>query len=142
MRRWTTLSLALVIFWGVSVHAQDEKDCYRPDVDMEQCLVRVLKSADADLKLSYTNAKRDLSSQDRAHLVAAQRAWIVYRHATCKAEYVLSDGDKNFRTMCLLRITTQRRAEIENLYNGGCPGPAADPGLPKIPFKMELPRLP
>ena len=148
MRPLTALSLAFVVFWGASARAQDEKDCYRSDIETGQCLVNVLKSADADLKESYkyAYAKRDLSPRDRTNLVAAQRAWIVYRNAACKAEYAMAEDDKGFRTLCLIRLTKQRVAEVIDLYlvTHGCvePPPSNFPEPPIVPVQMDLRSLP
>ncbi len=143
MRPLTALLLAFVIFWGVSARAQDEKDCYRPDIETGQCLVKVLKSADAVLKGSYRYYKRDLSPRDRTNLVAAERAWIAYRNAACKAEYAM-DRDKNLRVECIIKLTKLRADDIKYLYDPPCPGPPSNnfPEPPIVPVQTDLRSLP
>ncbi len=145
MRPLTALSLTLVIFWGMSARAQDEKDCYRSDIETGQCLVKVLKSADADLKESYkyAYAKRDLSQRDRTNLMAAERAWIAYRNAACKAEYGV-DRDKNLRVECIIKLTKLRADDIKYLYDPPCLGPPSNnfPEPPIVPVQTDLRSLP
>jgi len=142
MRPLTALLLAFVVFWGMSARAQDEKDCYRSDIETGHCLIKVLKNADANLKESYKYARHYLPPQDRANLMTAQRAWMAYRNAACKVEYAMAGDDKKFRTLCLIRITKQRTAEIEDLYS--CVGPPSDnfPEAPIVPVQTDLRSLP
>jgi uncharacterized protein YecT (DUF1311 family) len=129
---------AFVIFVVLSVRAQDEKTCYAGDVDRRQCFARVLKQADLDLNDSCTHYKRIFDAQDRANLVAAQRAWRAYRDAACNAEYDFY-RDENLRWECLIKLTRRRLQDIGDLYNPPCVGPPDDSEIPPvIPVPIDL----
>jgi uncharacterized protein YecT (DUF1311 family) len=142
--RWAwTVFLALAILCGASVKAQDNEDaCDDPGVDTGQCLAKVLKSAERSLNQSYRDARRDCSPRDRANLARAQRAWLRYREAACKADYDFHDHDVVSRRTCLIRFTTQRIDDIGATYHplivDYWPDIPGDPDPPVIPLAIDL----
>ena len=66
----------------------------RPEV--VNCMAKVLKTIDAELNVGYQRALKVTKNQwtptDVQNLKDAQRKWIAYRDAVCKAEYGLVGG--------------------------------------------------
>ena len=117
----------VVIFLFVSIGtasiAQDEETkCCCSTYDMSVCLSKVHDKVDADLNTTYQKAL-DLTKRfgglDVENLKDAERKWIDYRDAECKAEYSLwagGSGGPNARAMCMIRLTRQRAADLKNVY--------------------------
>jgi uncharacterized protein YecT (DUF1311 family) len=117
----------VVIFLFVSIGtasiAQDEETkCCCSTYDMSVCLSKVHDKVDADLNATYQKAL-DLTKRfgglDVENLKDAERKWIDYRDAECKAEYGLwagGSGGPNARAMCMIRLTRQRAADLKNVY--------------------------
>lgn len=87
------------------------------------CMARVLKQVEADLNVEYQRALKvargQSTSTDVQNLKDAQRKWIAYRDAVCKAEYGLVGGGTagpSIHISCLIRITRQRIADIQADY--------------------------
>jgi uncharacterized protein YecT (DUF1311 family) len=84
---------------------------------------RHYKLADAELSKEYERALKSIAQyyrpSDVANLRDAQRKWIAYRDAVCKAEYELIGGGTagpTTRMACLVRLTKQRTADLEADY--------------------------
>jgi uncharacterized protein YecT (DUF1311 family) len=83
----------------------------------------ILKTVDAELNVEYQRAlkvtKNQWTSADVQNLRDAQRKWITYRDAVCKAEYGLVGGGTagpSIHISCLVRITRQRIADLQAEY--------------------------
>ena len=87
------------------------------------CLAKELKTVDAKLNVEYQRApkitKNQWTSTDVQNLKDAQRKWIAYRDAVCKAEYGLVGGGTagpSIQISCLIRITKERIADLQAEY--------------------------
>jgi len=63
--------------------------------------------------------KEIYTPEDVRNLKDAERQWIAYRDAACKAEYGLwgmGSGGPSARTVCLIRITKQRIVDLKDAY--------------------------
>src|SRR5213075_2500040 len=84
------LFFTFVILTSSAVVAQDEESkCCCTTYDVSVCLGKIQKKLDAELNKTYAEALEELkdSSKDAANLKDAERKWIEYRDAACKAEY-------------------------------------------------------
>ena len=82
---------------------------------MVQCVGTELKIQDAALNAAYRNLVSDMTPDQKAALQKAQRAWIAFRDADCRARYSpdwgsMSTVDAN---MCMLQRTVERTIELE-----------------------------
>ena len=123
-----TLLLALLVFVELASgqeavqNSEDETQCSGNTYDMSVCLSTSLKKIDAQLNDYYRKAlkvTKRFTPQDEQNLKAAQKAWLTYRDAACKAEYDLwggGSGGPNAHTMCIIRLTKQRSTDLHNAY--------------------------
>jgi uncharacterized protein YecT (DUF1311 family) len=72
------------------------------------------RAADADLNSSYGAALARVPGQQARQLQAAQRAWIAYRDANCRA-YAAGEGTiaRIEATQCVVDTTIGRARELE-----------------------------
>jgi len=122
MRHTSFVTASLVVLLSLSANAQLD-NCDGTTYDMSVCLSKILKKTDAELNAVYKQAlevaKDPFTPQDVRNLKEAERKWIAYRDAACKAEYSLWGGGTggplaNLR--CLIRITQQRIDDIKSAY--------------------------
>ena len=105
-------------------------NCAAPvtQLDMNFCADRAWKLADEDLNLAYRMARTLMQQTDAALPVAdrgaevalrdAQRAWITFRDAACRAEgYVYFGGSIRPLVVsnCIERMTRARTEELRTL---------------------------
>ncbi|AOH86225.1 hypothetical protein AWL63_21950 [Sphingomonas panacis] len=83
-------------------------------VAMVDCLTRRARQADARLNAAYKAARARVPTRQAAALQAAQRAWIAYRTANCRA-YALGEGTitQVEAAQCALDTTSRRADELE-----------------------------
>ena len=101
--------------------SEDETKCCCTTYDTSVCLTKVLTRVGEQLNDRYQRAlkvAKRYTPQDEQNLKAAQRAWIAYRDAACKAEYGLDGGSggPNAHAMCIVRLTKQRSTELQDAY--------------------------
>ena len=87
--------------------------------DLVKCLNQALNASDAKLNSAYTQVQRALSAEEAKTLVQAQRYWIQFRDATCKAEYNLYGGGTGgppTRLACLEAETRAREASLQRSF--------------------------
>lgn len=60
--------------------------------DTGRCFDSALKTADRDLNKLYGRIQRVLEPEELKELIEAERLWVQYRDAACKAEYDLYGG--------------------------------------------------
>lgn len=126
MKRAAILALLL----GPAAAQAQEVNCAAPvtQLDMNLCADRAWKLADEDLNLAYGMARSLMRQTDAAlpegdrgaemALRDAQRAWITFRDAACKAEgYVWFGGSIRplVVSQCLERMTRARTEELRAL---------------------------
>jgi uncharacterized protein YecT (DUF1311 family) len=116
-------ALFLALFsLAIPSRAQDES-CDGNTYETAVCLLRVLKKVDTELNTVYQKslkvAKDPYTPADVANLKDAERKWIAYRDAACKAErglWGLGTGAPAIHSICLIRITKERIAALKEAY--------------------------
>ena len=118
--------LAVLLFWASSAAAQDPSDvraCFpAPSTDGKsseaiECLSKLQKTVEGELNEKYQRSMRPLLPAGRRAGQKAQRLWIAYRDALCKAQ-----GDPKIEggqvpiSLCKIKITRERIADIEAFY--------------------------
>jgi uncharacterized protein YecT (DUF1311 family) len=104
--------------------AQDvEEACDGTTYDTAVCLIRKYKKIDTELNGAYQKALKETAfnygPEDVENLKDAQRKWIVYRDAACKAEYALwggGSGGPAAHTICLTKLTKERLGDLKEVY--------------------------
>jgi uncharacterized protein YecT (DUF1311 family) len=123
---WTTLFGFLLLAISGVVHADDCKDANNT-VQMNECMAKQAKAADAKLNDTYRQvlasfkgaddpASQSYPASTRAALIDAQRAWVRYRDADCKAVYNQWKGGTIRDVMqlgCMKDRTERRTNELE-----------------------------
>jgi uncharacterized protein YecT (DUF1311 family) len=124
------LTAALVLVLCATGAKAQVVNCAAPvmHLDMNFCADRAWKLADEDLNLAYRMARTLMQQTDAALPVAdrgaevalrdAQRAWITFRDAACRAEgYVYFGGSIRPLVVsnCLERMTRARTEELRTL---------------------------
>jgi uncharacterized protein YecT (DUF1311 family) len=82
---------------------------------MIECTQKEDDLQDARLNAAYKKAMTGLNARQKAKLLAAQRAWIVFRDAEC-ASYQDEDWGTVSRVLaagCVLHMTVQRTMDLE-----------------------------
>ena len=86
-------------------------------------MANILKTVDAQLNVEYQRALKITKDQwtpsDLQNLRDAQRKWVAYRDAVCKAEFGLvgrGTAGPSIRISCLIRITKERIADLQAEY--------------------------
>ncbi len=113
------------VFLTIPLHAQSER-CDGNTPEMVACLTKSLKAVEAELNVEYRKALKIASdpyhrSNDVQNLRDAERKWIAYRDAICKAEYGLVGGGTagpSVQISCSIRITKQRIADLQETLSG------------------------
>lgn len=82
---------------------------------MAACLDREAQAADRRLNAAYRAARARIPAKQAVSLQTAQRAWIAFRDANCRA-YAAGEGTitQVETAQCRLNTTTARAAELEN----------------------------
>ena len=98
----------------------EEAACCCTTYDTNVCLAKVEEKVDADLNSIYQSAlKRWNEDPQKTELREAERAWIAYRDATCKAEAGIYRGGTIMPSVgmrCTLRLSRQRIADLKDAY--------------------------
>ena len=111
------------VFLTIPLHAQSDGCDGYTTPEMVACLAKALKAVDDELNAEYRKALKVAQDQykpaDVQNLRDAERKWIAYRDAICKAEYGLVGGGTagpSIQISCLIRITKQRIADLQAEY--------------------------
>ncbi|WP_424362322.1 lysozyme inhibitor LprI family protein [Methylocystis parvus] len=80
--------LMLVVCLVAAPAVAAEKDCseMRTQIEINECEHKKFKKADAALNAAYAKLAAKVSTEGKAKLVEAQRAWIKYRDTQCEFE--------------------------------------------------------
>jgi len=121
---WIAATILPLVFATVGLcQEEDMSKCIGTTYDMSVCLSGIHKQLDAQLNQAYQQSLAEVKAyytpQDAANLRQAQRAWMSYRDAVCKAEYGLwggGSGGPNANQICLIRLTQQRTTELRKAY--------------------------
>lgn len=81
------------------------------------------KKVDKELNTVYNMLKKELNNTDKKNLIAAQKAWIVFRDLNCKFQSQdPGDGggpyENKLKLDCLIGATIERTKELQNFNNG------------------------
>jgi uncharacterized protein YecT (DUF1311 family) len=113
----------LLAFVGFGQNVQGASSCGGSTYDTYVCRSKIYQKADAELNSAYRAALKDVgdnySKRDIENLQDAERAWIAYRDAQCKAQYELfggGSGGPNEKLGCMIDMTSKRTAEIKRVY--------------------------
>jgi len=122
MRSVTILLLLLLVAPFVKSE-DDESKCCCTTYGTSVCLSKVRSKLGTELNATYSSTLEEIkdSAADTANLKNAERKWIAYRDATCKAEYGLwggGSGGPNALAMCIIRVTRTRISDLKNAYLG------------------------
>lgn len=118
----SAIFLPLVVLASVALAQDDETKCCCTTYDTSVCLSKIHDKIDAELDTTYQEAlsmAKRFTGEDVENLKDAERKWIAYRDAACKAEYGLwgrGSGGPNAHAMCMIRITRQRTADLKVTY--------------------------
>jgi uncharacterized protein YecT (DUF1311 family) len=115
---------ALLLLLGSPAFGQaDEENCCCDTAEVAACLAQVYKEADTMLNRAYRDATSAITTyykqKDAQNLRDAQRLWIAYRDAACKAESGLwgrGTGGPSAHVLCLIRITRIRTDDLKRAY--------------------------
>lgn len=82
---------------------------------MVQCLDRETKAADVRLNAAYREARARVPTRQSTALQVAQRAWLAFRDANCRA-YAAGEGTitRVETAQCTRDLTVERAEELEN----------------------------
>ncbi len=116
------LPALLVAFVVATAARDDETKCCCTTYGVSVCLTAIHEEVDTELNTTYEKSlslTKRFGSTDVENLKDAEQKWIAYRDAACKAEYGLwggGSGGPNSRTMCVIRLTRQRTADLRATY--------------------------
>jgi uncharacterized protein YecT (DUF1311 family) len=92
-------------------------------VDSSNCFHVAAQKADKELNLTYSQIRAALKSRggddDLQNLVNAQRIWLQFRDASCKAEHALYEGGSaapEVYDACIEETTRLRTADLKTAY--------------------------
>jgi uncharacterized protein YecT (DUF1311 family) len=87
--------------------------------DEAACFDNAYQRADAEMNRYYRRIETLETGSDLTNLKNAQRLWIQFRDANCKAEYELYEGGTAGPTVklaCLEAMTRHRTEELKTMY--------------------------
>jgi uncharacterized protein YecT (DUF1311 family) len=87
-------------------------------VEKQNCLGAELVRQEAFLKLALNENLEGMPSNQKAQILAAQKAWVVYRDKNCRVR-ILNNGSGAgiFYLGCLIRETITRRIELSTAWD-------------------------
>jgi uncharacterized protein YecT (DUF1311 family) len=119
----STLLLLSMAIASATAAENEESKCCCTTYDTSVCLSNVGKKVDAEQSTTYQKAliaSQRFGNKAVDDLKEAETQWLAYRGAECKAEYDRwggGSGGPNALTMCKIRITRQRIAELKSRYH-------------------------
>nr|WP_246463309.1 lysozyme inhibitor LprI family protein [Nitrospirillum iridis] len=113
-------------------------NCDQPASDDEQaqCLGADLRHTDGEINRVYGEVRGTLDDAGKLALRNEQRAWLKRRDTTCGLDSKESDREKWFqailanraKTVCVIRFTNERAAQLAAEQAGKAPAPEAQEG--------------
>ena len=88
-------------------------------LETAECFDKAYKAADDSLNRLYGRIQKVLNPDELPSLAQAERLWVQYRDATCRAEYELFGGGTGgppTRLACLAAETRAREASLLRSY--------------------------
>lgn len=122
--RFAALAVAaLLAGWGMPAWAEDCSKVLNA-MDLEDCAAKEQKVVEARLNSTYQKLMRRLDGQEggeknqalRQAVLEAQRAWVRFREADCRAVYTQHGGSaRNLQVIgCLQSHAEQRLRELDD----------------------------
>ena len=98
-----------------------DSPCQEPSTTVEEfsCFSKALTKTDTALNEYYRRIQTLETGEDLANLKTAQRLWIQFRDANCKAEYDLYAGGTAgpiVKLACIEAMTRHRTEELKTMY--------------------------
>ena len=112
---------------------REEQPCANIGVttELEACLARSINADEAQLNTLYANILSTLTASEKKDLVSAERLWLAYRTASCRAEHDLYEGGTGGPPAELVCKEAEDRSRIETLGD-----------LYRVRLKQATPRQP
>ena len=113
------MSLSFALCLVTLVDPQQQGFCEDPNMTPQMCGDAAFKKADTELNAVYSQALKASDSSNRKLLIDAQRKWVAFRDADCKAELKKWEGGSGApaaQLYCLAELTTQRTKTIRERY--------------------------
>ena len=124
--RTATALMALAVMWRAHAGATNDVGAHvtRPyrhchaaaesEAARSECLDAELTRQKANLNAAFQDRSKDMDPEGRRLLDAAQRAWVTFRDADCKAQMIRggSAAAQSWLT-CMVRLTADRAVEME-----------------------------
>jgi uncharacterized protein YecT (DUF1311 family) len=122
MRRTIVLAAGLALAAGIfplSAQQGKEPDCddARTQLEMNLCALRQYEAADAEMNRAYSRLRAAVDAEERAALLAAQRAWLRFRDAHCAYEAAGVRGGSMapmVHSGCMAETTRERTRQLKN----------------------------
>jgi uncharacterized protein YecT (DUF1311 family) len=121
MRGTIALAAGFALAAGVSPLAAQQKarDCddARTQLEMNFCAADQYRAADAEMNRAYAQLRAAVDAEERAALLAAQRAWLRFRDAHCAYEAAGVRGgsmEPMVRSGCLAAVTRERTRQLKS----------------------------
>lgn len=125
------LPLALLVAASSTFAQGDPCKTQRNTMEMNDCAQQTLAKKDKELNVAYQALVKSLKADDKSDstdyagtkqlLQQAQRAWVQFRDADCKAKYTLNAGG-TIRDIvalsCQIEHTEQRTKELKDWNKG------------------------
>jgi uncharacterized protein YecT (DUF1311 family) len=118
--------IALAVIWPVHVGAANDEGAnvtraYRQcdaaaksNVARSVCLEAELTRQKANLNAAFLVRSKDLDPEGLKLLNVAQRAWVTFRDADCKAQMIRGGSAAGLSWLtCMVRLTADRAVEME-----------------------------
>jgi uncharacterized protein YecT (DUF1311 family) len=139
---------------GVAGVARAQCDNPKTDAARAECIKTELKGSDSTINRTYGDLMKSFSPDDRTALRNEQRAWIKTRDQQCGITWSKGDREAWFedllkdyqKTVCVVRLTNERVAALENyqkanrIYPSAPPAPAAIDGEPLYDLQSNQPK--
>ena len=119
------LSVILTLIVSSEVHAQHMNAADAPcksvgsGAETTTCFVTAAKNADTEMNHAYRELIDRLNQDDRNKLRTAQRLWVQFRNASCKAERDLYTGGSAYSMVyeaCMESETRYRTNDLRQMY--------------------------
>lgn len=121
----------IVVLWALTLslsaqHMKSATPCRNTtdDAESSRCFYEASKKADANLNRTYAEIRAALKNrggdEDVRNLLDAQRLWLQFRDASCKAERALYQGGTAEPTVyyaCMEELTRKRTEDLKATYD-------------------------
>jgi uncharacterized protein YecT (DUF1311 family) len=121
--QWISGVSLLLVNGVVSSQHMNAEDapCRTPDsnVKVTQCFADAQAMADKNLNHTYNEILKNLEPDEKKLLIEAERLWVKFRNASCRAErslYGTGSGAYTAYVACMEAMTRQRTEDLSVAY--------------------------